>query len=337
MRTRAIVISIIIAALILTSSGVYAANSNAIGGPRFAIPVKCTMGKDCYIMHYVDSAPGREAVDFSCGRQTYNGHDGTDFGIADLQAMGAGVPVIASAAGVILGTRDGMTDRLVAEESDRTVIKNFECGNGVVIDHGNGWQTQYCHMRKGSLIVKPSERVEKGAILGMVGASGPASFPHVHFTIRYHGRIVDPFVGITDVTGCKAPRYPLWEQSLDYVPTGLIRAGFSFKPPKQMELWQGQFSEARLQSDNLPLLIFWVHVYGVLQGDKERFTMKAPNGNIIIDVEKNITKSARSWVHYVGKNNTRERPLPKGTWRASYQLKRGERLLINLEREVIIE
>jgi murein DD-endopeptidase MepM/ murein hydrolase activator NlpD len=192
-------------------------------------------------------------------------------------------------------------------------------------------------MRKGSLTVKPGERVEKGAVLGMVGASGLASFPHVHFTIRYLGRVVDPFVGVTNVSGCKAPRYPLWEQPLDYVPTGLIRAGFSFKPPKQMELWQGQFSEARLQSDNLPSLIFWVHVYGVLQGDKEQFKMKAPNGNIIIDVERNITKHARSWVNYVGKHNTRERPLPKGTWHGSYQLKRGERVLIYLEREVIIE
>lgn len=109
-------------------------------------------------MGYVDSDPGQEAVDFNCGRQTNNGHDGTDFGIADLQAMWTGVPVIASAAGVILRVRDNIADHLVAEESDRIVIKNFECGNGLVIEHGNGWQSQYCHVRKGSLMVKPGER-----------------------------------------------------------------------------------------------------------------------------------------------------------------------------------
>ena len=65
--------------------------------------------------------------------------------------------------------------------------------------------------------------------------------------------------------------------------------------------------------------------------------VKTPNGSAIIDKEKKIAKPARSWVNCVGKYNAREMPLPKGIWLGSYQMKRGERVLIHLEGEVVAE
>ena len=62
--------------------------------PQFGQPIDCTLGKDCFILLYFDREPGRTAVDFGCGRQTYDGHDGTDFAIPDAKAMAKGVPVI---------------------------------------------------------------------------------------------------------------------------------------------------------------------------------------------------------------------------------------------------
>jgi murein DD-endopeptidase len=311
--------------------------SETPSNPGFGLPLKCTLNENCYIMHYVDRDPQHEPVDFSCGRQTYHGHDGTDFGIADLEDMKAGIPVIAAAAGIVKRVRDGVADKLIADQTDKALVDKIECGNGVVIDHGNGWQTQYCHMRQGSIIVKPESKVDKGTILGMVGSSGLASFPHVHFTVRYQGKIVDPFVGTNNLSGCKVDLHPLWDQTISYVPTGLVRSGFASKPPVQIELWQGQFHANSSSLDDMPSLIFWVHAYGVLQGDKEHFQLTAPDGKIIIDSEKPLTKSSRSWVSYVGKRNLSEKPLIKGKWRGKYQLKRENNILIDIEREYFIQ
>jgi murein DD-endopeptidase len=202
-------------------------NAEISSPPVFSLPIRCNLGADCYIMHYVDLDPGREPVDFGCGRQTYSRHNGTDFGIADLESMKRDVPVLAAAAGVVLRVRDGVADQIIADQIERKSVDKIECGNGVVMDHGNGWQTQYCHLQNGTIAVKRGVKVEKGAVLGMVGASGLASFPHVHFTVRHLGKVIDPFVGETNVFGCNVSHRPLWGKSPDYIPTGLIRAGFA--------------------------------------------------------------------------------------------------------------
>lgn len=327
----------VLIALLIIARPFYVGSAEISAPPAFALPIKCTLGSDCYIMHYVDLNPGDQEVDFGCGRQTYHHHDGTDFGISDFEAMNQGFAVLAAAGGVVLRVRDGVADRLIIDQTERKAVSNLECGNGVVIDHGNGWQTQYCHLRNGTIAVRKGNRIEKGRVLGMVGSSGLASFPHVHLTVRYQGKVVDPFVGVTSVPGCQVSRHPLWEKSPTYVSTGLIRAGFAPKPPTQTELWQGKFLATKSDSSDMPALIFWVHVFGVLQGDRERFTLINPDKRTVIDTEKSLTKSNRSWVSYTGKRNLQDRPLSKGIWQGVYKLKRDNRILVNLERTFIVE
>jgi murein DD-endopeptidase MepM/ murein hydrolase activator NlpD len=301
--------------------------------PSFTLPIQCTERQNCYIMHYVDRDPSEKEVDFGCGRQTYNGHNGTDFGIPDLEAMKKGVAVISTAAGKVLRVRDGITDHLVENQTDKQAVQDIECGNGVVIDHGNGWQTQYCHLRKGSIVVEPGTEVEQGTVLGMVGASGLASFPHVHLTVRYQNRVIDPFVGPNNAVGCNLKREPLWAKTFDYVPTGLIRAGFAPVIPTQEELWQGKFQDNQLPQ-SVAALLFWVQVYGVLQGDIIESRLVAPNGQIAMDDKDTIEKSSRTWLSYIGKKSSPQRPLSPGIWRGEYQLRRGDRILVKITREL---
>jgi hypothetical protein len=300
--------------------------------PSFVFPIDCNLGEDCFIMHYVDNDVSPEAADFNCGRQTYDGHQGTDFGISDLEVMKTNMPVIAATEGKVLRIRDGIVDRLVEEQTEKNRVAGQECGNGVVIDSGNGWETQYCHLKQGSVVVKPGTEVKQGTVLGMVGASGLASFPHVHLTIRYQGQVVDPFSGelITD-GGCQLEDRSLWKESLSYVPTGLIRAGFSPKPPTQPELWQGQYKATELVL-NSPALVFWVHSYGVLQGDVEKWQLTAPDGTKAIASENIVDKSYRSWVSYVGK-----RQLMPGTWQGKYELIRQDSSIFTVERSVVVK
>lgn len=304
--------------------------------PRFAIPIDCTLGKDCFIMHYLDRDPSSEVLDFGCGRQTYDGHNGIDFAIPDERVMAAGVAVKAAAVGKVLRARDGVADRRVADQTTKNQVEGIECGNGVVIDNGNGWETQYCHMRNGSVVVKPGTQVEKGTVLGMVGESGLASFPHVHLSVRHKGKVVDPFVGIDAASGCQIERRPLWEQPLTYVPTGLVRAGFASVPPKLNDLWEGRFSDTVLSKDS-PALLFWVQPYGVLKGDVQHFRLLAPDGTTIAENKQTLESSNRVWMSYVGKKNTQQRPLLPGVWRGEYQLLRSDRVLVDVKRELQLQ
>ncbi len=161
---------------------------------ELGLPLACMPGTDCWLVRLVDHDPGPGFADHRCGTLGSDGHDGTDFAIADPQRMAAGVPVLAAAAGVVQGVRDGMPDqppqgRLVHDFADRN------CGNGVLLRHVDGWETQYCHLRQGSVRVAAGDRVEAGQPLGLVGMSGEANFPHVHLSVRREGVGIDPFTG----------------------------------------------------------------------------------------------------------------------------------------------
>lgn len=301
--------------------------------PKLALPIKCSLGKDCFILQYPDRDPSPKAVDFSCGRLTYDGHDGTDFAVSDERVMAAGVAVKAAAAGKVLRVRDGVADRRVEEQVDKSSIEGIECGNGVVIDHDNDWETQYCHLRKGSVAIKPGTPVKTGTVLGLVGESGLASFPHVHLTVRHRGKAVDPFVGSNAGSGCQVSRQPLWAEPLAYVPTGLVRAGFATQPPAIADLWNGRFFETQLPKE-AKALVFWVQAYGVLQGDEEQVRLVAPDGTLVINQKQELKSPSRIWLGYVGKKATTNRPLMPGTWQGTYQLIRDGQTVINLSRKV---
>ena len=294
------------------------------------IPIECNLGQDCFILHYVDIDPTEVAVDFSCGRQTYDGHKGTDFGIADLKIMAQGIPVVAAAPGTVLRIRDGIPDRLVDNQNKKQAVVNQECGNGVVISHGHGWETQYCHLRQGSVAVQPDTKVQRGTVLGMVGASGLASFPHVHLSVRRNGVVIDPFVGANRHQECTQNRNPLWSQPLEYIPTGVIDAGFSSQPPTQTQLWQGKNKDESLTA-NSPAFIFWVQSFGVLAGDREKWQLTTPDGQTIKQ-ENSLKRPYRSWVSYIGK-----RQIIPGLWQGEYQLWRNGELIFELNREIVVE
>lgn len=304
--------------------------------PRFALPIDCTLGEDCFILLYPDRDPSPQAVDFGCGRQTYDGHKGTDFGIASEKRMAEGVEVLASAPGRVLRARDGVSDRRITDPTQKDDVDGIECGNGIVIDNGNGWETQYCHLRNGSVVVEPGMQVEAGTVLGMVGTSGAASFPHVHLSVRYQGEVVDPFVGANAAPGCGVARNSLWAQPLDYTPTGAIDAGFSDRAPTMDDLWDGRFRETAL-AKQIPAILFWVHTYGVLEGDRYQFKLTAPNGEVVAEDERPVDSSSKTWMGFVGKRNHPDRPILPGVWTGEYRLLRDGAAILDITREIEVK
>jgi Peptidase family M23 len=157
-----------------------------------ALPIKCQPGLTCFFQNYVDHDASDKVRDYSCGGRSYDGHDGTDIRIRNLEIQRQGVEVLAAAPGRVIGARNDMEDVSV-KTVGMAAIAGKECGNGVVIEHESGWRTQYCHMAKGSVRVNAGDQTTTGQPIGLVGLSGDTEFFHLHFTVRHREKIVDPF------------------------------------------------------------------------------------------------------------------------------------------------
>jgi len=91
------------------------------------------------------------------------------------------------------------TKIFAAQDGEVVWIKNdFEKGglnkkyiakaNGLTIRHTNGEYTNYLHLQKGSIPIKPGDKVKKGDLIGKVGMSGWTPAPHLHFSVfRIYG------------------------------------------------------------------------------------------------------------------------------------------------------
>ncbi|MBE3575924.1 MAG: peptidoglycan DD-metalloendopeptidase family protein [Firmicutes bacterium] len=63
-------------------------------------------------------------------------------------------------------------------------------GNIVSVDHGNGFVTRYAHLSR--ILVRTGQTVTRGQTLGLVGATGLANGPHLHYEVWVSGSTVNP-------------------------------------------------------------------------------------------------------------------------------------------------
>lgn len=303
-----------------------AADARAGEPPQLSLPVACEPGRTCFVQNHVDLDPGPERRDFACGTATYDGHKGVDFRLLSAAAATAGVAVLAAAPGTVKGVRDGMADAM-ARETDGQAFAGRECGNGVVVDHGGGWETQYCHMRRGSVAVRSGETVERGAKLGQIGYSGFADFAHLHFAVRRDGAVIDPYSGAAMGAPCArggAVQAGLWDaparRALPYRTGELIEAGFAAAVPTTLQLEQG--------GDRLPAagpdgdgLVFYARLMNPRAGDRIRITASGPAGFKVDATSPPIERDRAMEVRAAGRKRTLPR-WPAGRYEGVAELVR---------------
>jgi hypothetical protein len=293
----------------------------AAGAFELALPIACTLGEDCYIQQFVDHDPSPGAQDFRCGTLSYDGHEGTDFGIPTLADMARGVPVIAAAAGEVTGLRDGMPD-IVMEAEGAPDIAGRECGNGVLLRHPDGWETQYCHLRQGSISVAQGDRVAAGDVLGMVGLSGMTEFPHVHLTVRHNGRVVDPFTPDGPET-CGAPPGPtLWTDPPPYVAGGLLTSGFASEVPDYDAIKAGAPITPPTRDT---ALVLWGYFFGGQMGDVVEIAIDGPGGEVIRHTA--LLEGKQGIFFRAAGRRAPDGGWPSGTYDGTLHLLRGDALI----------
>jgi murein DD-endopeptidase MepM/ murein hydrolase activator NlpD len=106
-------------------------------------------------------------------RRVYNGQPRSPHSGADLRA-GTGTPIYAANRGRVVLAKD-----------------LYFSGNAVYIDHGYGLFTTYLHLSE--IDVKVGDMVERGQQLGLAGATGRVTGPHLHWGVRLVDARVDPF------------------------------------------------------------------------------------------------------------------------------------------------
>ncbi len=306
--------------------------------PQFSLPLDCKINVDCFVQTYFDHDPGPGVRDHACGVLTRDKHTGIDIRVPNYVSMRKGVTVIAAAPGTVLKTRDGIED-IDVNKIGAEVVDKYGLGNTVLIDHGDGWVSIYGHMLKGSVKVKPGDRVEAGQPLGLVGLSGLTSYPHVHFMVQHDKKNVDPFTGVAGDTACGDTSRSLWAPAtlaaLAYRPTGFLTAGFATVKPDSEAARNGDYDAAELPA-SANLLAFWVDFYGQLKGDKRVISLIGPDGAVLARDEAIAEADKIYLLRFVGDRS--QTGFPPGAYRGTLVLTRKidgvPTELINIEKRI---
>ena len=293
------------------------------------LPIACSPGGDCFVQQYFDHDPGPGAKDYRCGARVYDGHDGVDIRLPSIAAQKRGVAVLAAAGGIVRNLRNDMPDQLIADSSSASEIKGRECGNGVVIVHGHGWETQYCHMAHGSIVVVPGQVVKTGDRLGLVGLSGQTQFPHLHFAVRVAERKIDPFLPDAQPGQCSPRSMPgLWTPAaaaaLAYRDTEVINTGFADAPIAGSDVENAKTNEP---SGTSPSFVAFARAIGLQAGDAVQITVRKPDGATIASNSITVDRAKAQFFILAG----RKRPpagWQPGRYAAHFSIVRGGRAII---------
>jgi hypothetical protein len=274
------------------------------------LPIAGVPGEDFYVGYQFDCHPAAGASrDYMGGNRTYDGHQGTDFGVAGFDVMELGVPVLAVADGVVTSVIDGQDDGQTANRRGRL-------GNNIRIDHGQGRESYYGHLKSGSLAVRPGQKVHTGQQIAEVGSSGDSNGPHLHFECLEDRRPIDPFAPPDRPVESRWLRQPQYDYPMKTVDAGVA--------PRAVEHFL-EMPRMPFVREDARRLDFWVLTMNQEAGEGRRWELLRPDGSR--DAAWNETVDKRSEMHqswwWV-----QSPELSRGKW--TVRVYQGRRLVVRL-------
>jgi murein DD-endopeptidase MepM/ murein hydrolase activator NlpD len=94
--------------------------------------------------------------------------------------------------GLDIAAPDKSPIKVAAAGKVTAVGEYFFNGNTVIVDHGHGLSTMYCHMSR--IDVKVGDQLELGEQIGLVGKTGRVTGPHLHWGVSLNNTRVDPLL-----------------------------------------------------------------------------------------------------------------------------------------------
>ena len=287
------------------------------------LPVNCSGAEFCAPQNYFDHDPSPAYADYVCGPLSYDTHTGTDIRISYAD-MERGVAVLAVADGVVRAVRDGEAEGEISLRGKASVTGRG-AGNAVVVVHGEGFETQYSHLKRGSVAVRSGQHVKTGHVLGLVGLSGITEFPHLEISVRHQNRPVDPYKGLL-FDGCGGPREALWSRAalqspvLTYRASGVLEAGFFHAPPKDPIALLRRHGWLEGRAGDPDVLVFGVQVFGPRSGDVWTLRFVGPDGRVLVESRTIQERHQAQAMRYVGKK--KRAAWAPGRYRGEFRLLR---------------
>jgi len=96
-----------------------------------------------------------------------------------------GIDIAADRGTEVYATAAGVVEKIVIKYQ-----KNRSWGKYVLIDHGFGYKTLYGHLSK--ILVRKGQKIDRWNPIGLVGSTGLATGPHLHYEVRRDGTPIDP-------------------------------------------------------------------------------------------------------------------------------------------------
>jgi hypothetical protein len=272
--------------------------SSPLSAIELQFPVACRLMDNCWITNHVDLDRDKgHAEDYMCGSKTTDGSKSTHISLGSLSATKKNIPVIATADGQVTVARH-----------------NTEfCGTRVLIDHGGGWESNYCHLNSKTLHVREGQHVKQNQIVGSIGVSGQTDWPHLSYALLRNGMVFDPFSGRTNLEGCSRASQPLWLAKMNplYEPAHVASIGFNFGFLDGNKIKAGTLKAATAMKHDTPQMSLWTLMMNIQKGDEIEIKIIEPSGRLL---KKKIIKS---------KKNTKYYPVYLSTLRGNFLWDKG--------------
>ncbi len=284
---------------------------------KFNTPIQCKIGEDCFLLNQLEKV--------GCGQLPFSTKDGVMFIAKHDALVRDGIKILASQNGKVKAVRSNVDDQ------DKSTVSIAPCGNGIIVTHANGYETQYCYLHKDTIKLKKGDKVKEGQELGLMGMSGNINYPAMLFTLKRKNKHIDPFTNNHKSEDCvynhdKSLWNPETIKTMIHSETIITNYGFTTEEPEIAKARNGDYNTMTI-AGNTNIIGYFIDLIGVYEGDLIIIEMLSPDGYKIVSYQKKFVDfNPRAFAHIVYKNQSQK--LNEGEYKISFKLLRQGSIII---------